>query len=59
MSRYYFHIQDGTELIQDPEGSELPTMEDARSLALKSAMELWADAITLRQRWREAPYDGR
>ena len=45
MSRYYFHIQDGTELIQDPEGSELPTMEDARSLALKSAMELWADAI--------------
>jgi hypothetical protein len=45
MARYFFHIRDGTELIQDPEGSELATMEDARSQALKSAGELWADAI--------------
>ena len=45
MARYYFHIKDGAELIQDPEGSELATMEDARSQALKSARELWADAI--------------
>jgi hypothetical protein len=36
---------DGAELIHDPEGSELATMEDARSQALKSARELWADAI--------------
>jgi hypothetical protein len=45
MARYFFHIRDGTELIQDPEGSELATMEDARSQALKSAGELWAYAI--------------
>ena len=45
MARYFFHIKDGAELIQDPEGSELATMEDARSQALKSARELWADAI--------------
>ena len=47
MARYFFHIKDGADLIQDPEGSELATMEDARSQALKSARELWADAITL------------
>jgi Domain of unknown function (DUF6894) len=45
MSRYYFHIKDGAELIQDPEGSELATMDEARSQALKSARELWAEAI--------------
>jgi hypothetical protein len=45
MSRYFFHIKDGADLIRDPEGSELATMEDARSQALKSARELWADAI--------------
>jgi hypothetical protein len=45
MARYFFHLKDGAELIQDPEGSELATMEDARSQALKSARELWADAI--------------
>jgi hypothetical protein len=45
MARYFFHIKDGAELIQDPEGSELATMEDARSQALKSARELWADVI--------------
>jgi hypothetical protein len=45
MARYFFHIKDGAELIQDPEGSELATMADARCQALKSARELWADAI--------------
>ena len=45
MSRYFFHIKDGAELIQDPEGSELATMADARCQAMKSARELWADAI--------------
>ena len=45
MARYFFHIKDGAALIQDPEGSDLATMEDARSQALKSARELWADAI--------------
>jgi hypothetical protein len=45
MSRYFFHIKDGAALIQAPEGSELATMADARSPALKSARGLWADAI--------------
>ena len=45
MARYYFHIKDGAELIKDPEGSELPTRDAARRQALKSARELWADAI--------------
>ena len=31
MARYYFHIKDGADLIQDAEGSELATAEDARS----------------------------
>jgi hypothetical protein len=30
MARYYFHIKDDADLIQDPEGSELATAEDAR-----------------------------
>ena len=45
MARYYFHIKDGADLIKDPEGTELLTVDDARSQALKSARELWADAI--------------
>jgi hypothetical protein len=45
MARFYFHIKDGADLIQDPEGLELATAADARSQALKSARELWADAI--------------
>ena len=45
MARYFFHIKDGAELIQDPEGSELATKKDARSQALKSARDVWADAI--------------
>jgi hypothetical protein len=45
MTRYYFHIKDGADLIKDPEGTELPTADEAKSQALKSARELWADAI--------------
>jgi hypothetical protein len=43
MTRYYFHIKDGADLIKDPEGTELLTAEESQ--ALKSARELWADAI--------------
>jgi hypothetical protein len=45
MTRYYFDLKDGADLIQDLEGSDLASAEDARSRALKSARELWADAI--------------
>ncbi len=37
MARYYFHIKDGTDLIATPDA--------ARVQALRSARELWADAI--------------
>ena len=45
MTRYYFHIKDGADLIRDLEGTELSTADEARSQALKTARELWADAI--------------
>jgi hypothetical protein len=45
MARYYFHIKDGTDLIKDQEGTELATPDAARVQALRSARELWADAI--------------
>ena len=45
MARYYFHIKDGADLIKDLEGTELPTPGAARLQALRSARELWADAI--------------
>ena len=31
MARYFFHIKDGADPTQDPRGSDLATMEDARS----------------------------
>jgi hypothetical protein len=45
MARYYFHIKDGADLIKDQEGTELATADAARVQALRSARELWADAI--------------
>jgi len=45
MARYYFHIKDGANLIKDEEGSEHATFDQARSHALKTARDLWADAI--------------
>ena len=45
MARYYFHFKNGVELIKDEEGSELPTLDEARLQALKAGRELWADSI--------------
>jgi len=45
MARYFFHIKAGAELIKDEEGSEHASADDARLQALKTASELWADAI--------------
>jgi hypothetical protein len=45
MSHFYFHIKTGADLIKDDEGSEHATLDHARSQALKTARELWADAI--------------
>ena len=44
-ARYYFHIKDGADLIKDQEGTELATPDAALVQALRSARELWADAI--------------
>jgi hypothetical protein len=45
MTRYFFHIKAGAELIKDEEGSEHASLDDARLQALRTARELWADAI--------------
>jgi len=45
MAKYFFHIKTGADLIKDDEGSEHATLDHARSQALKTARELWADAI--------------
>jgi hypothetical protein len=45
MPMYYFHQQDGTNVIVDDEGSELPNLAAARRYALVAARELLGHAI--------------
>ena len=45
MGHFYFHVKDGANLIQDEEGIELPSVEAARRLALKTARELLCNAV--------------
>jgi hypothetical protein len=45
MPRFFLHIKDGTYLIRDEEGVELPSAAHARAEALASARDLCADAI--------------
>ena len=45
MGRFYFHLQDGGELIPDLEGTDLPNCDAARQEALQSAREILSDAI--------------
>ena len=45
MARFYFHIQDGDKLVQDPEGSDLPDVEAAKREALLAARDILSDAI--------------
>jgi hypothetical protein len=45
VARFYFHLQQGGELITDPEGTESPDCDTARQEALQSARELLANAI--------------
>jgi hypothetical protein len=44
MPRYFFHFQTRDELIEDPDGAELPGPDAARSEALWTGRELWAEA---------------
>ena len=45
MPRYYFHIRTGSELIRDPDGSELPDLEAAVAEARQEARGLLADLL--------------
>ena len=42
MPRYYFHIQNGSDLEEDPEGTELPDINAAHAEALIVTQELAA-----------------
>lgn len=44
LTHYFLHLRDGT-LIEDPEGSYLPSLDAARAFALQSGRELWAEAM--------------
>jgi len=45
MPRFFLHIDDGTQRIEDAEGSELPDLAAARDEALGAARQLWAAAM--------------
>ena len=45
MPRYYLHIQEGSDFIEDETGLELPDLEAAREEALEGARDLWAEVI--------------
>ena len=45
MPRFFLHIDDGTQRIDDEEGSELHDLAAARDEALGAARQLWAAAM--------------
>jgi len=45
MPRFFLHIEDGTQRIEDEEGSDLLDLAAAREEALGAARQLWAAAI--------------
>jgi uncharacterized protein DUF6894 len=45
MPRFFLHIKNGTNLIRDEDGVDLPSAAHARDKALVSAREQWANAI--------------
>ena len=45
MPRFFLHIDDGTQRIEDEEGSELLDLAAAREEARGAARQLWAAAI--------------
>jgi hypothetical protein len=42
---YFLHVEDGDQLILDPDGSSLNDLEAARGEAIESARELMAESI--------------
>lgn len=45
MPRFFLHQRRDGSLIEDPDGSRVPSLEVARQEALAAARDLWADAI--------------
>lgn len=45
MPHFYFHIRDGEEWVEDYEGQELPSLDEARAQAVESARELMAAKV--------------
>ena len=45
MTRFFFHIRDGSVFIEDPDGTELDDLDAARDEALASARDLVAARV--------------
>jgi uncharacterized protein DUF6894 len=45
MPRFFLHLRDGGQLLEDPEGSELPGLDAARADALAAAREIAAERL--------------
>ena len=45
MPRYFFHIRNEAEFIEDPEGAELPSLDHARQEAVLAAREILAERL--------------
>ncbi len=56
LTRYFLHLRDGT-FIEDPDGSELPSLQAAREFALQSARELWSQAMTKERDLSDAAFE--
>jgi hypothetical protein len=45
MPHFYLHLRDGDDLIEDPDGSDLPDVEAAKEEARVSARHILADRV--------------
>jgi hypothetical protein len=45
MPKYFFHVRNGDELIEDPEGMELPNVVAARAEATQAARDVVAERV--------------
>jgi hypothetical protein len=45
MPRFYLHLRDGDDLIEDPDGSDLPDVEAAKEEARVSARHILAERV--------------
>jgi hypothetical protein len=45
MTRFFFHIRDGEEYLEDEEGVELPDLDTAHHEAISAAREMISDMV--------------